>query len=143
MKDKNPKEIAGGIVSVLEEIQEKKGHLEKGDLVRVSEEYKVPLSEVYGVATFYTHFRLGKSAKHLVQVCAGTSCHSQGGLNVLEALKKELKISEGCVTKDKKFELEVVRCFGECALAPVIRIDGKDHVKVKLKSIPKILAEYK
>jgi NADH-quinone oxidoreductase subunit E len=87
----------------------------------------VPNSDVWGVATFYAQFHLHPQGRHQIKVCEGTACHVRGGQAIVEALEEELGIRPGETTEDLEFSLERVACFGSCALAPVLVVDGKVH----------------
>ena len=91
---------------------------------------------------FYSFFSTVPRGKHLIRVCLGTACYVRGGMEVLEALKKELGIDVGETTEDREFSLEVARCFGACGLAPVITINDVVHHRVKPARINEMLAQY-
>jgi len=131
------------LIQIMEALQEEKGMLEPEDLAEVSQALSIPLSEIYGVATFYSHFRLSKASRHSVTVCTGTACHVKGKDAVIAALKKQLGVSPGESTPDGRFSFDTARCFGACALAPVMRIDGETFARVKPEEIPKTLEKYK
>jgi NADH:ubiquinone oxidoreductase subunit E len=80
---------------------------------------------VYGVASFYAQFRYTKPGEHMIKVCLGTACHVCGAVGIVESVERDLEIKEGETTKDDKFTLETVRCFGSCALAPVVVVDDE------------------
>ncbi len=86
---------------------------------------KLPVSHVYGVATFYTQFSLRPKGKHLVRVCLGTACHVRGAPQVLEELKRQLGVGEEGISEDGLVSLETVRCVGACALGPVVVVDDE------------------
>ena len=102
----------------------------------------MPLSQVYGVATFYNSFSLVPRGKYVVRVCMGTACHVKGGNEILQAMERILKISRGATTEDGKFSLEEVRCLGCCGLAPVITINEDLYGSVAQSKLPKILERY-
>lgn len=106
------------LIPALQKIQEPLGFLPPEALEEVARSLKVPLSKVYGVATFYAQFRLNKVAEHLIQVCCGTACHVRGAKAIEEALKREF-------SQDGRILLEEIRCVGCCSLAPVVVIDGR------------------
>ncbi|HAE41978.1 MAG TPA: NAD(P)H-dependent oxidoreductase subunit E [Clostridiales bacterium] len=109
----------------------------------VSEKTKIPMAEVYGVATFYTQFSLEPKGKHTVGVCMGTACYVKSAQLVLDELVKTLKISVGETTEDGLFTLEATRCLGCCGLAPVIMIGDSVYGKVDPKKIPEIIDSYR
>ncbi|MGB9791130.1 MAG: NADH-quinone oxidoreductase subunit NuoE [Thermacetogeniaceae bacterium] len=136
-------EPEGRLLGILEAIQRKFRYLPEDVLRVVAEELKVPLSRVFGVATFYSAFSLEPKGRHLISVCHGTACHVRGAGQLTERLEKELGIKEGETTDDGLFTLEAVRCLGCCSLSPVVSIDGTTYGRVKTEQIPEILARWK
>ena len=116
----------GAIISVLEDIQETQGYLPKEILEQVSEKMKVPLSQLFSMATFYSAFSLKPRGKHTLFVCLGTACHVRGGARITKGVSKQLSIKPGDTTEDRNFTLETLRCIGCCSLAPVIKVDNDD-----------------
>ncbi len=131
------------LIPLLQDIQESEGWLSEEALTTVGELLDMPVSQVYGVATFYNQFRFQPRGKFHIQVCRGTACHVLGSASVLEEIKKLLKIDVGETTKDGLFSLEVVACIGTCGLAPVINIDGNFHAGVTQYSLREIINSYK
>ena len=86
---------------------------------------RVPLSQIYGVATFYAQFYLQRRGRHTVRVCDGTACHVRGAGKIITALERDLGIAAGETTPDYRITLEVVYCLGSCGLAPVVVIDDQ------------------
>jgi len=130
-------------VAVLQDLQEEFRYLPKEALAIVSDELKVSLSRIYEIATFYNAFSLKPRGKYLIEVCAGTACHVQGGFNLRDRLERDLNVSCGETTEDAVFTLEEVRCLGCCSLAPVVRIGGNIHPYLTQDEIPKILKNYR
>lgn len=130
------------LIPVLQEVQEEFGYLSRESVVEIGKQLNLPVSKIYGVATFYNQFRFTPQGKFHIQICRGTACHVKGSLAVLEALKRELKAEAGETTKDGLFSLEVVACIGACGLAPVANIAGNFHANLTSQEIPKILKEY-
>jgi NADH:ubiquinone oxidoreductase subunit E len=131
------------LINILQDIQDEYNFLPKNILVSIEKKFKVPLSKIYSIATFYTAFSLKPKGKHQIKICLGTACFVKGGRKILERLKRELKIKSGQTTKDSKFSLETVRCLGCCGLSPVMMIDNKIYGHVSQDEIPKILKNYK
>ncbi len=126
----------GGLLGMLEEIQGLHPHkyLSRESLEHVSSRTGIPLSRIYSIVTFYAFFSLKPQGEHVITICRGTACHTRRSKNLLEYLKKALGLGdEGAqegervflTTKDNKFTVKTVACFGQCALAPVAEIDGK------------------
>ncbi|UCE73862.1 MAG: NAD(P)H-dependent oxidoreductase subunit E [Methanomassiliicoccales archaeon] len=132
----------GPLIPVLQDINQKYNYLPELALRYASERLKVPLAQVYNVATFYTAFSLTPRGKHLIRVCQGTACHVRGGAAVLDELKRSLGIGDGETTEDMNFTLETVNCLGACALGPVVVIDEEYHPTSPAK-VDKLLKKYK
>lgn len=132
----------GSLIPVLEEVQEEIGYLPKTIQKKVALSMGVPLSEVYGVVTFYSFFTMVPRGKHTVRCCLGTACYVRGGKKNMEKLCEHLAISPGETTDDRQFSLETVRCLGACGLAPVIMIDEDTHRQVKPSKISEVLSRY-
>jgi NADH:ubiquinone oxidoreductase subunit E len=97
---------------------------------------------VAGVVGFYSFFSRVPRGEHLVRVCLGTACYVRGGRQVLEAFKKELGIDVGQTTPDRRFSLDVGRCFGACGLAPAVMVGEDIHQRVKAARVGDILRKY-
>ena len=132
----------GGIIAVLQEIQERDGYLSPEALDETARLTGISVNEIYGVATFYSFYKFNPPGRHVIQVCLGTACHVRGGAKILSELERLLKIKVGEVTPDGKFELNRIACLGCCALEPVVAIDGKFYPRVTARKLPAILAEY-
>ncbi len=115
----------GSLIAALEEIQRRYRYLPPEALILVSEQMGVPLSQTYGVATFYNAFSLKPKGKHCLNVCMGTACHVRGSPQVLDRLESKLGIGAGATTRDRMFTLETVNCLGACALGPIVVTDGE------------------
>lgn len=133
---------AGALMPVLHEAQNIYGYLPAEVQTVIAEELDIPLAEVYGVATFYSQFSLSPKGKHRISVCLGTACYVKGSDKVLEAIEKELRISCGECTPDKKFSIDSCRCVGACGLAPVMIVDGEVYGKLSAKDVAGILDGY-
>jgi NADH:ubiquinone oxidoreductase subunit E len=132
----------GALIPVLQLAQGIFGYLPEVALKHIARELRKPYSEVAGVVGFYSFFTTVPRGKHLVRICMGTACYVRGGVQVLDAIKKELGIDIGGTTDDRQFSLEIARCFGACGLAPVITVDDDVHHRVKPKRVNEILAQY-
>lgn len=115
------------IIAVLQDIQEKARYLPEGALRYVAEQLGIPVSKVYGLATFYRAFSLEPRGKHQVYVCTGTACHVRGAVRIIDALEREIGIHAGETDERLEFTLETVNCLGACALGPVVVVDGEYH----------------
>jgi NADH:ubiquinone oxidoreductase subunit E len=134
---------AGALISVLQIAQNMFGYLPESALKKISIKLNKPFSEVAGVVGFYSFFSTQPRGKYLVRVCLGTACYVRGGKEVLNALKKELKIDVGQTTEDRIFSLDIGRCFGACGLAPVIMVNEDVHQRVKPVKIAELRDIYR
>lgn len=115
---------ADALIEVLHKAQEAFGYLEEDVLITIARGLKLPLSRVYGVATFYHLFSLQPSGAHTCVVCLGTACYVKGGNQVMAALEKKLGIQAGETTPDGQVSLMAARCIGACGIAPAVVFDG-------------------
>jgi len=134
---------AGALIRVLQQAQGLIGYLPVPVLKTISRDLKVPISEVYGIVSFYHFFTMVPKGKHVIQVCMGTSCYVKGGQRILDALKKEWDLEPEGITPDGKFSLETVRCLGCCGLSPVMAIGDDVHRKVKSSKLKDIISSYR
>jgi NADH:ubiquinone oxidoreductase subunit E len=137
------KKKPGSLIPVLEEVQAITGYLPESIQRYVAAGLAVPLSQVYGVVTFYSFFTMKPRGEHQIRVCLGTACHVRGAKRNVEHIQKSLSVDVGECTHDRKFGLEVVRCLGACGLAPVMVVDGDTHKQVKEAKLDKILDGYR
>jgi len=133
----------GALMPVLQEAQGIFGYVPEAVQQEIAETLDVPLSEVYGVSTFYSQFALEKRGEHVVGVCLGTACYVKGAQKVLERLSKELGVEVGHTTEDGLFTLGATRCLGACGLAPVMTIGDDVYGRLVPDDVPGILAKYK
>ena len=133
----------GSLIPLLQEVQAIDRYLSKDAMRYVSEKAGVNLAHIYGVATFYTMFRLKPQGKHVIRVCKGTACHVSDANAISKAVKSELRL-EGVedTTKDRLFTVMEVACLGCCSLSPVIMIDDNTFGKLTPELIAGILKKY-
>ena len=134
---------AGAPIRVLQQVQGLVGYLPPEVLKTVSKEMGIPLSELYGITSFYSFFSMVPKGKYVLQVCLGTSCYVKGAERIIKSLKKDYSLESGGITSDGKFSLETVRCLGCCGLSPVMAIKENVYRKVKPSQIKDILTSYK
>ncbi len=132
----------GALMPAMQYAQELYGYLPFEVQSIISEELNVPLSEVYGVATFYSQFSLYPKGKYQIGICLGTACYVNGSQAVYEKLQQLLGISSGECTEDKLFSLDATRCVGCCGMAPVMTVNGEVYGKVTPDAVEAILAKY-
>ena len=128
---------------ILQEAQGIYGYLPIGVQKTIAEGLGISLSEVYGVATFYSQFSLKPKGKHRVSVCLGTACYVKGADKVLEAIEQELGIKCGECTEDGLFSIDSCRCVGACGLAPVIMIGEEVYGKLTADKAKEVIRKYK
>ncbi|MBA7504531.1 NADP-reducing hydrogenase subunit HndA [subsurface metagenome] len=132
----------GILIQLLLDIQSELNWIPKEALERISERLKIPVSQIYRIASFYKAMSLTPRGKHIINVCLGTACHVRGGQRIMDRAKELLGIKEGETTPDMKFTLERVNCLGCCALGPVVVVDGEYHGKVAPAKVEKTLKSY-
>ncbi|MGV8981559.1 NADH-quinone oxidoreductase subunit NuoE [Clostridium sp.] len=135
--------MKGALIPVLHEVQKIFGYLPEGALQIVSEKLNIPMSDIYGVATFYSQFSLQPKGEHIIKVCLGTACYVKGAQDILERLSSVLKVEVGKTTEDGQFTLEAARCLGACGLAPVLMVDDKVYGRLIPDDVIRIIEEYK
>ncbi len=119
------------LIMILQDIQREFHYLPKESLAEVAGYLDIPLSKVYGAATFYKSLSLTPRGENIIRVCKGTACHIKGADLILEQLHSGLKIRPGETTPDMKYTVEVVNCVGACAMAPVMIVNDKYFGNVK------------
>jgi len=136
------KHMRGALIPVLHEVQDTYGYLPEDVLHLVSEELDVPMTDIYGVASFYSFFSLEPKGEHIIRVCMGTACYIKGAQSLLDRLSTELQVKTGETTADGKFTLEATRCLGACGLAPVLTVGEDVHGRLMQGDIPKLIKTY-
>ena len=131
------------LISLLQDIQAEFNYLPQDVLIRISQKLDIPLSQVFGVATFFRAFSLKPRGRHLITVCLGTACHVRGGQRLVNKLERDYGIKPGETTEDMKFTLETVNCLGCCALGPVVVVDEKYESQVNPDKLDRVLRRYK
>jgi NADH-quinone oxidoreductase subunit E len=133
----------GSLVAILQDTQAEVGYLAREALVEISTGLDVPMSRVYGVATFFRAFSLTPRGRHTINVCLGTACHVRGAVRILETAERETGIKAGETSEDLRFSLETVNCVGACALGPIVIVDGKYSGEITVDKVKPLLAMYK
>jgi len=133
---------AGSLIRILQQTQNMIGYLPQSVIKTLSRDMKVPLSEIYGIISFYHFFSMKPKGKYVIQVCMGTSCYVKGGQKILNILKKNWQLEPGGITEDGRFSLEIVRCLGACGLSPVIAVGNNIHGRIKTSKLDDILNAY-
>ncbi|OGW33920.1 MAG: NADH dehydrogenase [Nitrospirae bacterium GWD2_57_9] len=134
----------GNVISLLQETQEAFGYIPREAVDYFSAQLGIAPSRFYGVATFYSQFRLNPTGKNKIIACCGTACHVRGAERILSGIKRELSLAEEEeTTQDKEFTVEKVACLGFCSFAPVVLINGEVHGKTNADPILKEIRKLK
>jgi len=121
---KEYKDEKGAVIPVLQKAQDIYGWLPSEVMEAIAKGMRVPLSQIYGVVTFYSQFYLSRRGRHVIRLCDGTACHVRGAGRIIDAIEKEFDIGAGGTTPDYRVTFEVVYCLGSCGLAPVAMVDN-------------------
>jgi NADH:ubiquinone oxidoreductase subunit E len=132
----------GAVMRTLQAAQDIFGHVPKDVQIRIADGLGTTLSEVYGVATFYSQFALEPMGEHVIGVCLGTACYVKGSKNILEKVCETLDTKIGKTTPDGLFTIKDTRCLGACGLAPVMMIGDEVYGRLVPDDIPGILKKY-
>jgi NADH-quinone oxidoreductase subunit F len=130
-------------IPILQDIQTSFRYLPLPALRYVSEKTGISPTSLFGVATFYSQFRLSPVGKHIIKVCHGTACHVAGAVGIGESLCEHLDVPDGGTTEDREYTLESVACLGCCSLAPVIMIDETTYGKLNRTKAPKAVDNHR
>jgi len=130
-----------GLIEALHSAQEAFGYLDDFTLRHIARTLRLPPSKVFGVATFYNYFTLKPQGAHTCVVCMGTACYIKGAHEVLRAIEDAYGVKAGGTTADNQLSLLTARCFGSCALAPVLTLDGETIGKVLPETVADQIAQ--
>ena len=133
----------GSLITVLRKCQDIIGYLPKSIIKRIADGLNLPEAEVFGVASFYSHFLFEPKGRNKIKLCMGTACYVKGINEVKTRIGTEFEVEEGGNTKDMRFSLESVRCIGACSLAPVMTVNADTHANVRSEQAVDILERYK
>ncbi len=131
------------LMMILSDIQREYGYIPLEVQELVSDLTGIPVSEIYGVVTFYSFFSLTPKGKYVIGVCLGTACYVKGSQLIVDKFSELLGIKPGETTEDGLFTLDVLRCVGACAIAPAVSINGKVYPMVKTDAVAGIIREYR
>ena len=134
-------QIEGNLITILQKAQDIYGYLPREVIEHIARAMKLKNSKIYGVATFYTQFRLKPIGKYLILLCMGTACHVNGAKDIEEAIFEELGLADGETTEDGLFTLNNVACIGCCSLSPVMMINGETYGSLDGDKVKDVLAE--
>ncbi|ABR50183.1 NADH dehydrogenase (ubiquinone), 24 kDa subunit [Alkaliphilus metalliredigens QYMF] len=132
----------GPLMPVLHEAQKIFGCIPLEVQKKICEEMKIPLSEIYGVITFYSQFSLEPKGDYVIGVCMGTACYVKGAQPILDKVSELIGAKAGCNSGDGRFSLVATRCIGACGLAPILTVNEDVYGRLKLTDIPGIVEKY-
>lgn len=138
----SPEHPQATLISIMHHAQNSHGFLSQEVMDHISNVTEIPTAEIYGVATFYSYFKLVPQGKHRLSVCMGTACYIRGAAKLLETIEEQLGITPGQTSADNLFTLDETRCIGACGLAPVLMIDEKVYARVEPEQVKGILGEF-
>lgn len=136
-------DLPGGLIESYHALQREYSYIPEEAIAEAAKIFKVSKANAYGVATFYSYFKVGKRGKNVIRICESAPCHVAGAAKVVETLEKQLGIKMGETTSDGKFALEFTECVGQCQATPVITINSKPYYGVTDDTVASILAEFK
>jgi NADP-reducing hydrogenase subunit HndA len=135
--------VDGKMMPVLQEAQDIYGYLPIEVQKIIAEKTGTPLEEIYGIATFYSQFKLNPNGVYSIAVCLGTACYVKGSQAIIEEISRQLGVEVGSTSPDGKYSLEATRCIGACGLAPVMTINGDVYGRMTKDQVAGILAKYR
>ena len=115
----------GAVIPILQRTQDLYGYLPEDAMHEISKRSGISISQLYGVATFYSQFNLEPRGKHIIQICDGTACHVKGAPKLVDAVEDEFNLKAGGSDSEFEYTLEIVYCLGSCGLAPIALVDGQ------------------
>lgn len=130
------------LIEMLHDLQNEYNYLPRDSVNMISERTKIPLNQIYHVATFYKRFSLNPRGKHHIEVCTGTPCYIKGAGDLIKQLERELGIKVGETDKDLNFSLSTSGCVGTCGLAPIVVVDGELYGNINQTRIPRLLKKH-
>lgn len=137
------KDMPGVLMPVLQKAQDIYGYIPKEVQLIIAKTLDVPMSEIYGIVTFYSQFSLTPKGKNKISVCLGTACYVKGAGDVYEKFCQLLNIKDGECTEDGEFSIDACRCIGACGLAPVLTVNDEVFGKVTVDDVETIIAKFR
>ncbi len=132
----------GDLIPLLQHAQEEYGYISEEAVYTISRFLRISDNQIFGVASFYSQFRFVPPGRNSVRVCSGTACHVRGGQILGETVERQLGISPGQTTPDRRYDFQRVACLGCCALAPVVQINKDVYSRVTVTRLREIVAQY-
>ena len=137
------KEEKTPLMLILSDIQTEFGYIPLDVQELISEKTGIPVSEIYGVVTFYSFFSLEPKGKYVIGVCLGTACYVKGSQAIIDKFSELLNIQPGETTEDGMFTLSALRCIGACSIAPAVNINGKIYPKMTVQKVQELVYAYR
>ena len=137
------KDEKGAMMPILQEAQEIYGYLPIEVQEIIARETGEPIEAIYGVASFYSQFKLNPNGKYAIAICLGTACYVKGSGDIYNKLQDVLGIGGDECTADRKYSLSATRCIGACGLAPVLTVNEEVYGRLTVDDVPRILEKYK
>lgn len=134
--------VPGGIIEAYHALQREYSFIPEAAITVAAEVFQIPLAKAYGVATFYSYFKVGERGRNVIRICESAPCHVAGADQVVAALENELGIKMGATTADGRFTLEFTECVGQCQATPAFTINSKPYTNVTPDQIKQILSAY-
>jgi NADH-quinone oxidoreductase E subunit len=130
------------LLAILEDEQSRSGYVSEEFLAGIAQSLGLPISEVYGVATFYSFLSTRPLGRHIIRICKSISCHLKNAEMIIETVKREIGIAPGETTPDNRFSFESTNCIGACDQAPAMLVDNDVHGRLNPEKIAEILRNY-
>ncbi|MFN8241459.1 MAG: NAD(P)H-dependent oxidoreductase subunit E [Bacteroidales bacterium] len=131
------------LIPILQDINDSVGYLSEEAIVKIGKLLDLSTTKIYGLATFYDHFRFFPAGRIHLKICHGTSCFMNGSQGVIKKIREELGIEPGETTRDGRFSYEIVTCMGGCNMGPLISVNGEYHIGVRAEKIPELINRLK
>lgn len=131
------------LMMILSQVQKEYGYIPFEVQQIISERLGIPVSEIYGVVTFYSFFSLKPKGKFVIGVCLGTACYVKGAQQICDKFSELLGIKPGETTEDGLFTIDALRCIGACGIAPAVSINGKVYPKMSVNQVQQVINEYR
>jgi len=131
------------LLTLLKKAQSKFGYLPAEFMIKLAESLDMPVSNVYGVATFYSFLSTKPQGRNIIRICKSIPCYLKNYQTIMKTIEREIKIKPGETTPDGKFSLQLTNCIGACDKAPAMMVNDDVHVNLTPEKISQILKEYK
>lgn len=131
------------LIPILQDIQDEYGYLSEEAIVKVGKYLKLPTAKIFGLASFYHHFRFIKKGKYHIKICNGTSCHAKQNNLIIQKLEKLLGIKNEEVTKDGLFSMEEITCMAACGNGPVMSVNDEYYTNLTIDKVKSVIESYK